>query len=79
MDKIYLLMNSIIPTYYQKSIVIGLVFGDGYVYKHARLQVEQSIIHYEYVCWLYNELKNLTSGKISKVRFFHSKTKKIHF
>lgn len=69
-------MNKNMPTLYQKSIVIGLILGDGYLYKNGRLQVEQSYKHKEYVIWLYNQLHTLASGKISKVTRTHSKTKK---
>ena len=35
-------MDKVVPTDYQKSIVIGLLLGDGYLYKDGKLQVEQA-------------------------------------
>ena len=69
-------METLIPTDYQKSIVVGLLFGDGYLYKNGRLQVEQSKNNQDYVIWLHKQLENLASGKISHVTRVHSKSKK---
>lgn len=49
----------------QKEIVIGLMLGDGCLETQNngqtyRLKIEQSLLHKDYVDWLYGELKNLT-------------------
>ena len=72
-------MDTLVPTEYQKSIVVGLLLGDGYLYENGRLQVEQSKQHQQYVDWLYNKLMNLASGKISSVTRVHPKTQKESF
>ena len=69
-------MDTLIPTGYQRSIVIGLLLGDGYLYKDGRLQVEQSTAHEEYVVWLYNQLLSLVSGPIGYAQRTHPKTNK---
>lgn len=63
-------------TLYQRSIVIGTILGDGYLYKDGRLQVEQSLQHQEYVKWLHTQLSTL-SGKLSYVERTHPKTGKV--
>lgn len=63
----------------QYNIVIGLLLGDGYLYKDGRLQVEQSMNHQQYLEWLYSELLNL-SGKLSlNIKRIHPKTGKDSF
>lgn len=58
----------------QYSIAIGLLLGDGYLYKDGRLQVEQSMNHQQYLKWLYSELLTL-SGKLSlNIKRLHPKT-----
>lgn len=57
----------------QRSIVVGHLLGDGYLYKDGRLQVEQSIRNRTYVKWLHRELSTL-SGNLSVVERTHSKT-----
>ena len=66
-------------TQYKKSIVIGLLLGDGYLYPGGRLQVEQSIKNEEYLNWLYIQLQDLASGPISSVTRIHPKTKKCSY
>ena len=51
-------------TQVQKSILLGLVLGDGYIRKfpgrkNALLEVNHSFKQKEYVDWLYGQLKNL--------------------
>ena len=72
-------MDTLIPTDYQRSIVIGLLLGDGYLYKDGRLQVEQSTAHEEYVLWLHTQLLNLVSGPISHAKRTHPKTQKTSY
>ena len=48
----------------QREIIIGLTLGDGCLETQSngrtfRLKIEQSILHKEYVDWLFQELKNL--------------------
>lgn len=76
---IALIMDIVVPTDYQKSIVIGLLLGDGYLYKDGRLQVEQATKQQEYVVWLHNQLHNLAPGEISQVTRVHPKTRKESF
>ena len=73
------LETEILPTNYQRSIVIGHILGDGYLYKDGRLQVEQARSHEKYVDWLFDQLNFLTSGPISLVQRTHPKTKKKSF
>lgn len=58
----------------QKSIIVGLLLGDGHLETQNngqtyRLKVEHSINQYDYLEWLYLNLKNIIPGKI------YSKTK----
>lgn len=48
----------------QKQIIVGLMLGDGCLEtqnkgKTYRLKIEQSLLHKDYVDWLYGKLKNL--------------------
>lgn len=63
-------------TLYQRSIVIGTILRDGYLYKDGRLQVEQSLQHQEYLKWLHEQLSTI-SGKLSYVERTHPKTGKV--
>lgn len=51
----------------QKSIIIGTLLGDGYIYKDkyggCYLEVKHSDIQRDYVFWLYEKLKNICPGK----------------
>ena len=58
----------------QLSIVIGLLLGDGYLYKDGRLQVEQSMKNEQYLKWLYSELENLSGTLRLNVERKHPKT-----
>ena len=60
-------------TKYRRSIAIGSLLGDGYLYKDGRLQVEQSKQQKLYLEWLHEQLP----GKISYVKRNHPKTGKI--
>lgn len=56
---------------YQKQLLVGTILGDAFVSlaqnkKGASLMIEQSGKHKEYVEHLYNELKSLYPGKLSK-------------
>ena len=68
-----------IPNEFQNSIVFGYMLGDGYLYKDGRLQVEQGFSQKEFVEWLYNKLKNLTSGEIKLAEKTHSRTGEISY
>ena len=63
-------------TLYQRSIVIGSILGDGYLYKDGRLQVEQSLQHQAYIKWLHEQLSTI-SGKLSSIERTHAKTGKV--
>ena len=49
---------------YEKSLIIGLMLGDGHIRKrrgkktYPQLMIEQSVIHKKYVYWLKEQLKN---------------------
>lgn len=58
---------------FQRSIVIGIILGDGYLYKDGRLQVEQSLARKPYVKWLHAQLSNI-SGNLSYAERTHPKT-----
>jgi len=51
----------------QKSAIIGMVLGDGYLQKtgkkNARLRLEHKAEHYDYLLWKINLLPNLFQGK----------------
>ena len=51
----------------QKSAIIGMVLGDGYLQKtgkkNARLRLEHKVEHYDYLLWKINLLPNLFQGK----------------
>jgi hypothetical protein len=51
-----------------RSIIIGLVLSDGWVQKRGhwnpRFGLKQSIIHFPYIWFIYNELAYLCSGNI---------------
>ena len=52
----------------QRSIIIGLILGDGHLEtqdrgKTYRLKVEHSIKQKDYVDWLYDKLKNIVASK----------------
>lgn len=54
-------------TQYQKSIIIGLILGDGYLRriqgrKHAFLEVNHAISQKEYVDWKFNSLTGITNS-----------------
>lgn len=67
-------MNFQIITKRQYSIVIGLLLGDGYLYKDGRLQVEQGVKNEQYLKWLYSELQSLSGKLSSNVERIHPKT-----
>lgn len=77
--KLKMMTPKVFPTKYQRSIVIGHILGDAYLYKDGRLQVEQAQSHNQYVYWLFNQLYSLVSGPISSVTRIYPKTKKTSF
>ena len=59
-------------TQYQRSVIIGSLFGDGYVRtipgrKNAFLEINHSIVQKNYVDWKYDVLKSI-SGSPPKAR-----------
>lgn len=53
----------------QEEILNGIMLGDGYAEKRGdktRIRIRQSLLKERYVTYLFNELKNLTTGKLSK-------------
>ena len=53
----------------QEEILNGIMLGDGYAEKRGdktRIRIRQSLSKERYVTYLFNELKNLTTGKLSK-------------
>jgi len=66
----------------QKSIIYGLVLGDGYLQstgkKNARLRIEHSYKQKEYIDWLYSKLENIFCEKPKKINRLHPKTKQIY-
>lgn len=58
----------------QYSIIIGLLLGDGSLYKDGKLQVEQGVKNEQYLKWLYSELKSLSGRLSSNVERIHPKT-----
>lgn len=66
----------------QKSIIYGIILGDGYLQKtgenNARLRIEHSLKQKEYIDWKYQELYNLFQNKPKKVDRIHPKSKKMY-
>lgn len=64
----------------QKSIIYGLVLGDGYLQKtgekNARLRIEHSYKQKDYIDWLYEKLENIFAVRPAKITRIHPKTKK---
>lgn len=48
----------------QFDVLIGSMFGDGYITKLGRIQIEQGENQRDYLLWKYEMLKNITSTKI---------------
>ena len=50
----------------QKSIIVGTLLGDGYIYKDkyggCRLEIKHSNSQKDYVFWLHNNLNNICPG-----------------
>ena len=48
----------------QFDILIGSMFGDGYITKLGRIQIEQGENQKDYLLWKYKMLQNITSTKV---------------
>lgn len=49
---------------FQHSLLYGALLGDAYLYPtKGIIQLEQSVEHQEYLFWLFENLKSLTTGK----------------
>ena len=65
----------------QKSIVLGLLLGDGNLEKNGktvRLRIDQGLSHEDYVNWLHNELADLIPSKPRIIRQRDKRTKKVY-
>ncbi len=65
----------------QKSIVLGLLLGDGHLEKNGkavRLRIDQGLSHKDYVNWLHNELTGLIPSKPRIIRQRDKRTKKVY-
>ncbi len=66
----------------QKSAIVGMILGDGYLQKtgkrNARLRLEHREDHYDYLIWKTKLLPNLFQGKPKFVQRIHPLTKKIY-
>ena len=55
----------------QKTIIYGLILGDGYLQKtgkkNSRLRLEHSAKQKDYILWKYNQLKNIFADKPKKI------------
>lgn len=64
----------------QKSAIIGMVLGDGYLQKtgkrNARLRLEHKAEHYEYLTWKVNLLPHFFQGKPKIIERIHPIAKK---
>jgi LAGLIDADG DNA endonuclease family len=58
-----LIMQQILLTPFQKSLLYGSLLGDASLYPKGTIQFEQSHVHKEEIFWLFQELKSLTTGK----------------
>ena len=51
----------------QKSIIIGMILGDGYIYKDkyggCRLEIKHADNQKDYVFWLYEKFRNICPGE----------------
>jgi hypothetical protein len=63
----------------QESIAFGHVFGDGYLYKNGRLQVEQAQAKLRYVEWLHKEFANVAGKLTVNVKRVHPRTDTISY
>lgn len=63
-------------------IIYGLILGDGFLQKtgvkNARLRLEYSAKHHEYINWIYRSLVNLFKQKPKSINRLHPKTKRIY-
>lgn len=49
---------------FQHSVLYGALLGDAYLYpKKGIIQLEQSVSHQDYLFWLFENLKSITTGK----------------
>lgn len=65
----------------QKSIIIGVLLGDGHLEKNGRfvrLKVDQALNHSDYINWLYNELKDLVPSQPVIIEENDKRTNKIY-
>lgn len=66
----------------QKSAIIGMVLGDGYLQKtgkkNARLRLEHKAEHHDYLTWKINLLPNFFQGKLKISERIHPITRKIY-
>jgi len=66
----------------QKSILLGMVLGDGYLQatgkKNARLRLEHGIKQKDYLDWKVKNFPKLFQGKIKKINRLHPVSKKVY-
>jgi hypothetical protein len=59
----------------QKEILIGTILGDGYLQKtgkrNARLKLEHSERQRDYLCWKYEQLRNLMQDKPKRIERYN--------
>lgn len=50
-------------TPFQNSVIYGTLLGDSYLYTKGNVQIEQGDVNKNYLDWLYQQLKSLTTGR----------------
>lgn len=66
----------------QREILIGTILGDGYLQRtgkrNARLKLEHSERHRDYLLWKYDELRNLMQDKPKPIKRYNPIWKRTH-
>ncbi len=65
----------------QRNIILGLILGDGHLENNgrfARLRIDQSLKHKDYVNWLYNELRGMVPSKPRIIQEKDKRTLKVY-
>jgi hypothetical protein len=65
----------------QRNIILGLMLGDGHLEKNgrfARLRIDQSLKHRDYINWLYQELSDIVPSKPRIIQEKDRRTLKVY-
>jgi hypothetical protein len=59
-----------------KSVIVGSLLGDAYLYQNGTLQIEHQLKHADYVRWKYKKLQDI-AGRRPTIREFYNNRKKV--